>query len=139
MWVFFLIEATVKSSRLQVRHCHVFHPICVGIPRITPTCYRPIAAVLRRYIRATQNKPYSIKRHVCAQKLSASTTRKAYTIDPNWQCLSARRRGFPRTKTTANAVCRIQEVKTRSVSVVMQKYVSLSPPECATSLCTRVV
>ena len=50
---------------------------------------------------------YSIKRHVCAQKLAASTTRKAYTIDPNWQCLSARRRGFPRTKTTANAVCRI--------------------------------
>ena len=39
------------------------------------------------------------KAGLCVQKLAASTTRKAYTINPNWQCLSARCRGFPRTKT----------------------------------------
>ena len=40
---------------------------------------------------------------------------------------------------TVNVVCRIHEVETRSVSVIMQKYFSLSPPECATSSFTRVV
>ena len=40
---------------------------------------------------------------------------------------------------TVNVVCRIQEVETRSVSVVMQNNFSLSPPECATSLFMRVV
>ena len=72
----------VRFGSIQVRfrksdENHVFHPICVGIPIITPTC--SIAA---------------IKKHVCVQKLAALTTRKAYTIDPNWQCLSARAYGF---------------------------------------------
>ena len=109
MWVFFLIEATVKSSRLQVRHWHVFHPICVGIPRITPTCSIHHSSSSSSLHSCNTEQAYSIKRHVCAQKLAASTTRKAYTIDPNWQCLSARRRGFPRTKTTANKPSRSSE------------------------------
>ena len=72
---------------------HVFHPICVGIPIIThnsrtlslPSC--------------NTEQWCSIKQHACVQKLAESTTRKACTIDPSRPCLSARRRGFLRTKT----------------------------------------
>ena len=75
---------------------HVFHPICVGIPRVT---HSSSASSLPS---CNTEQACSIKQHACRpmySKTSRVDTRKAYTIDPSRPCLSARRRGFPRTKT----------------------------------------
>ena len=72
---------------------HFSHPICVGIPRITRSSSASSLPL------CNTEQACSIKQHACVQKLAESTTRKEYTIDPSRPCLSARRRGFPRTKT----------------------------------------
>ena len=72
---------------------HVFHPISVGIPRVTHSS--SASSLTPCYT----EQVCSIKQHARVQNLAQSTARKAYTIAPSRPCLSARRRGFPRTKT----------------------------------------
>ena len=81
-WMYFLIEAMVKHSRLLQAFAH---RSALARSKSIPSC--------------NTEQAYSIEMHACVQKLAESTTRKAFTIDPSRQCLSARRRGFPRTKT----------------------------------------
>ena len=115
IWVFFSIEATVKSSRLQAfpSGSALARAKCGFENRMKNTFFIRSVSHTENYsymLYSSSASPlpscnieqaYSIKKHVgmCSTTIAASTTRKAHTIDPNWQCFSARRRGFPRTKT----------------------------------------